>query len=39
MTCTLKDMIALIEEACKEEEHLLRVHNVTEENLKAAVRK
>ncbi|MCL2232974.1 MAG: hypothetical protein FWB99_07860 [Treponema sp.] len=36
MTCTLKDMIALLEEACKEEERLLRVHNVTEENLKTA---
>ena len=39
MTRTLKDMIVLIEEACKEEERLLRVHNVTEENLKTAVRK
>ena len=37
--CPTKDIIALLEEACKEEERLLRVHNVTEENLKTAVRK
>ena len=36
MTCTLKNMIELLEEACTEEERILRVHNVTEENLKTA---
>jgi len=36
MTCTLKEMINQIEEACTEEEHVLRVLSGTEENLKTA---